>query len=234
MMEFKDPAQLLIARREPVSDGRGGLQPGPGGSTPSHQPQVSPDSEGLGQERRFSNGWSPIAQCAAAAEVNGTATAAREPEESSREKSGGLVAWPPSYPRVSNDARGNGANYPYRMRTTVQAQRGRSSMLGELAAAIGEEAAAQLVAAFGGTRLYVPHFPGPAEALSNAIGWEAARRLAQVYGGDRVDVPNPTPRKVRILEMRAAGFSVDAIARELGCTRRRVFQVMAEDRAKRK
>jgi transcriptional regulator len=44
-------------------------------------------------------------------------------------------------------------------------------------------------------------------------------------------VPNPTPRKVRVLELRSDGLSVDAIARKLGCTRRRVFQVLADARA---
>lgn len=104
-------------------------------------------------------------------------------------------------------------------------------MLHDLIIVIGEEAAARLIAAFGGTRLYVPHSPEPGDALSNSIGFNAAIKLAQMYGGDRVDVPNPTPRRMRILQLRAAGYSVDAIARELGCTRRRVFQVLAEFRS---
>jgi transcriptional regulator len=51
-----------------------------------------------------------------------------------------------------------------------------------------------------------------------------------MYGGERIEVPNPPPRRLRILELRATGLSIDAIARSLGCTRRRVFQVMAEAR----
>jgi Homeodomain-like domain-containing protein len=107
----------------------------------------------------------------------------------------------------------------------------RSSMLAELIAAAGEEAAQKLVAAFGGARLYVPQMPEPEDPLSRVIGPEAAVRLAQVYGGDRVDIPNPTVRRARIAELRRAGLGVDAIARELSCTRRRVFQVLAEVRA---
>ncbi|MGH8012834.1 MAG: helix-turn-helix domain-containing protein [Candidatus Binataceae bacterium] len=106
----------------------------------------------------------------------------------------------------------------------------RSSMLRELADLIGEEAALKLVAAFAGTRLYIPHLPQADEVLAQTIGVEAARKLAAAYGGDRVDVPNPTPRRLRIVELRSSGLSVDAIARALGCTRRRVFQVLAEVR----
>ncbi|MGH7988336.1 MAG: helix-turn-helix domain-containing protein [Candidatus Binataceae bacterium] len=106
----------------------------------------------------------------------------------------------------------------------------RSSMLRELASVIGEEVAFKLVAAFAGTRLYIPQIPQEDDALAQAIGIEAARKLAAVYGGDRVDVPNPTPRRLRIVELRSSGLSVDAIARALGCTRRRVFQVLAEVR----
>jgi hypothetical protein len=107
----------------------------------------------------------------------------------------------------------------------------RGALLEELIAVMGTPAAARLVAAFGGTRLYVPQTPGAEDALSAAVGHEAAMVLAQIYGGDRLEVPNPTPRRVRIAQMRAAGMSVDAIARALGCTRRRVFQVLAEARA---
>jgi transcriptional regulator len=60
----------------------------------------------------------------------------------------------------------------------------------------------------------------------------AAKALARVYGGDRVDLPNPTPRRFRIVALRSAGLNVDAIARKLGCTRRRVFQVLAEARSR--
>lgn len=107
----------------------------------------------------------------------------------------------------------------------------RGALLEELARTIGAEGANRLVAAFGGARLYIPHFPEPGDALSEAVGHATAIALAGVYGGDRIDVPNPTPRRERILRMRAHGASVDAIARALGCTRRRVFQVLAEARA---
>ena len=95
---------------------------------------------------------------------------------------------------------------------------------------IGEEAARKLIASFGGTRLYVPHSPGADDALARAVGAGAALKLAEMFGGERVELPKPPPRRTQILTMRAAGRSVEEIARTLGCTRRRVFQVLAEAR----
>lgn len=106
----------------------------------------------------------------------------------------------------------------------------RGAMLDELVRTIGADGASRLIEAFGGARLYIPHSPEPGDALSAAVGHATALALAGVFGGDRIDVPNPPPRRVRILQMRARGASVDSIALALGCTRRRVFQVLAEAR----
>jgi Homeodomain-like domain-containing protein len=111
---------------------------------------------------------------------------------------------------------------------------GRGSLLRDIVSLIGIDRAARLIAAFGGMRLYVPHAPGPDDTLSKLIGNEAACALARVYGGDRIDVPNPTPRRIQIIELRASGVSIDGIARSLRCTRRRVFQVLAEVRRKQR
>ena len=104
-------------------------------------------------------------------------------------------------------------------------------MLEEFISLIGPQAAQKLVADFGGRRLYVPHLPHPDDAISASIGFQAASRLARIYGGDRVEIPNPPPRRTQILALRAVGCSVDTIARQLRCTRRRVFQVLAEARS---
>jgi hypothetical protein len=104
------------------------------------------------------------------------------------------------------------------------------SMLGFIVEIIGEEAAAKLIASFGGTRLYVPHSPCADDALARAVGTGAAMKLAQMFGGERVELPKPPPRRMQILTLRAAGRSVEEIARALNCTRRRVFQVLADAR----
>jgi len=103
-------------------------------------------------------------------------------------------------------------------------------MLGFIVEIIGEEAAAKLIASFGGTRLYVPHSPCPDDALAREVGTGAAMKLAEMFGGERVELPKPPPRRTQILALRAAGRSVEEIARVLSCTRRRVFQVLAEAR----
>jgi len=103
-------------------------------------------------------------------------------------------------------------------------------MLGFIVELIGEEAAAKLIASFGGTRLYVPHSPCPDDALARVVGTEAALKLARMFGGERVELPKPPPRRSQILALRAAGRSVEEIARALSCTRRRVLQVLAQAR----
>ena len=103
-------------------------------------------------------------------------------------------------------------------------------MLGFIVELIGEEAAAKLIASFGGTRLYVPHSPCPDDALARVVGTEAALKLARMFGGERVELPKPPPRRSQILALRAAGRSVEEIARALSRTRRRVFQVLAQAR----
>jgi DNA-binding NarL/FixJ family response regulator len=95
-------------------------------------------------------------------------------------------------------------------------------MFGVIVEIIGEEAAAKLLASFGGTRLYVPHSPGADDALAHAVGTRAAMKLAQMFGGERVELPKPPPRRTQILALRAAGRSVEEIAPSLNCTRRRV------------
>jgi DNA-binding NarL/FixJ family response regulator len=103
-------------------------------------------------------------------------------------------------------------------------------MLGFIVEIIGEEAAAKLIASFGGTRLYVPHSPCADDPLARVVGTSNAMKLAQMFGGERVELPKPPPRRTRILALRATGCSIEEIARALNCTRRRVFQVLAEAR----
>ncbi len=104
------------------------------------------------------------------------------------------------------------------------------STMQELLSAIGQEATVKLVSNFGGLRLYVPQSPRPADAIARCVGFSNALKLARLWGGDRMDVPRPALRRARILDLRASGMSVEAIAREMQCTTRRVYQVLAESR----
>ncbi|HTW88262.1 MAG TPA: hypothetical protein VMD75_09660 [Candidatus Binataceae bacterium] len=100
----------------------------------------------------------------------------------------------------------------------------------EIVEAIGNDAAGKLVSDFAGTRLYVPQAPGAEDPIARSIGLPAAQKLARIYGGDRMDVPNPVSRRDQILTMRGDGRTIEAIARALHCTSRRVYQVLAESR----
>src|SRR5216683_6476044 len=141
--------------------------------------------------------------------------ATREPAQTNREDHFALQRW---------------RRRMARSRTRIETRAEVNSMLGFIVEIIGEEAAAKLIARFGGTRLYVPHTPCPDDALALAVGTGAAMKLAQMFGGERVELPKPPPRRMQILALRAAGRSVEEIARALNCTRRRVFQVLAEAR----
>ena len=71
------------------------------------------------------------------------------------------------------------------------------------------------------------------DALALVVGTGAAMKLAEMFGGERVELPKTPPRRMQILTLRAAGRSVEEIARALNCTRLRagwVPQVLAEAR----
>jgi Homeodomain-like domain len=106
----------------------------------------------------------------------------------------------------------------------------RRSLRAELEQLLGEAATLALIEELGGGRVYVPQRPQPEDRLSRLVGFEAAQKLGRMYGGERLELPNPPLRRRKILDLRRRGASVEGIARELGCTRRRVFQVLAEER----
>jgi hypothetical protein len=153
------------------------------------------------------------------------------PQQDWKSPADGEVATPDAAidPRPEGPVRGAADVGTARPVATI-ACRGRSAVLDEIADLIGSGCAERLVTMFGGTRLYIPCMPEPGDELSVAIGHEAALKLARVYGSDRIELPNPPPRRTRIIELRASGASIDAIALALRCTRRRVFQVLAEAR----
>lgn len=109
----------------------------------------------------------------------------------------------------------------------------RASLLKELIETIGIDGASRLIAAFGGLRIYIPHTPQPDDTLSETVGYQTALTLAKSFGGDSVEIPNPTARGPQIIELRASGVSINDIARSQHCTRRRVYQVLAEARRAR-
>jgi Mor family transcriptional regulator len=115
----------------------------------------------------------------------------------------------------------------------LQPARERVSILDAIVDAIGDEAAAKLVAEFGGRRLYVPHNSNPRDPVARVIGADAALELARAFGGDRLVVPanfERAHRRERIIRAREHGRTITSIAREYHCTERYVYKVLAQAR----
>jgi hypothetical protein len=95
---------------------------------------------------------------------------------------------------------------------------------------IGLRAAEKLCQAFGPRRIYIAK--KPTSMLIDVIGERLAHRLCEVWGGDRLELRSMHQQGARmraqqIFAMRAAGHTANAIARHLGVTPRRVFQVLS-------
>jgi len=109
----------------------------------------------------------------------------------------------------------------------------RRSLFQQVGQSIGEEAADKLVADFGGRRLYIPMTPAAGDVVTGSIGLEAALAMSRVFGGDRLLIPssnNNRRRRAEILALRRNGTSISRIARELRCTERYVYKVLAAER----
>ena len=108
-----------------------------------------------------------------------------------------------------------------------------TSLYGQVVKIIGSVAADKLIEHFGGRRLYIPLKPAPRDQIPRSIGMRAALAMARVFGSERILVPatcNQARRRARILRMRANQISISHIARELRCTERHVYKVLARCR----
>ncbi|WP_439471318.1 helix-turn-helix domain-containing protein [Brevundimonas sp.] len=100
----------------------------------------------------------------------------------------------------------------------------------DVVALIGEELAAQMSAAMGGTRLYVPKFAGPNHPLTHVVGDKAAALIVAAMAGEYLLPPIALGRDARIVQLREGGETIDAIASKVGCSRRTVFSVLEMER----
>jgi hypothetical protein len=107
------------------------------------------------------------------------------------------------------------------------------SLYNQIVRSIGAHAAEKLIADFGGRRLYILMAPGPDDQVTKSIGLIAALAMARVFGGDRLMIPatnDHARRRARIIAMRADHVSIPRIARQLRCTERYVYKVLALER----
>ena len=110
----------------------------------------------------------------------------------------------------------------------------RTKLYDQIVHSIGADAADKLIADFGGRRLYIPIAPAPGDLLARSIGLLPALAMARVFGSDRLLIPVTTDharRRFRIVAMRAENVSISRIARQLRCTERYVYKVLALQRA---
>jgi len=112
----------------------------------------------------------------------------------------------------------------------------RGSLYGQVAQLIGWAAADKLIEHFGGRRLYIPRTPSRRNQLRRSIGARLALAMAREFGSERIMIPatcDRARRRARIFAMRANGISVSRIARELRCTERYVYKVLAANHSSR-
>lgn len=109
----------------------------------------------------------------------------------------------------------------------------------QIAQVIGDDAAHKLARDFGGTRLYVPADPCESHPLTLSVGREDALAVAAHFAGEELIIPMYKSRAQRrhdralILKLKARHRSNAAIARQVGCSERHVYNVLSESEVRR-
>jgi DNA-binding transcriptional regulator LsrR (DeoR family) len=109
----------------------------------------------------------------------------------------------------------------------MRRRRQKVALIDRIREVAGDEAATALVKAFGGRKLYVPLTTNEDHAISRKIGIEASAALSRRFGGDYIDVPIKWIRLDLILALAAKHVPQSEIARRVGCSRRKVSQVLS-------
>lgn len=106
-------------------------------------------------------------------------------------------------------------------------------LLALVAEGMGVAAALALVTRLGGQRIYVEKSPREGHRLARLLGMDLARFLSRHYGGEFIDVPSARSLSGEVQARRSAvaaalrhgGKSSNALAAELGVTRRWIIQL---------
>lgn len=96
-------------------------------------------------------------------------------------------------------------------------------------AVAGGDAVAKLIAAHGGTTIYVPRTPNAGNVICQTLALEHVQKLSRQFGWGYVSIPlgatsAPASRRAAILRLTAAGHSAREIARLLGIAQRTVIR----------
>lgn len=92
---------------------------------------------------------------------------------------------------------------------------------------LGDDAAARLIWAAGGTIVSVPRIKGP--VLVKRLGEELARFLIQHWGGEKIELPSRRAFATRTAILNSSEPS-NSLARKLGVSRRWVIKVRKQAR----
>lgn len=106
------------------------------------------------------------------------------------------------------------------------------AVLAQIAEGISLKVALELVAAYGGTSLFIKKRPAKGDAYVKLIGMDAARQLVEILGSGEIEIPNLAgPRRRRLIaQLDDEGLTAPAIARRLGVTTRTVRNHRAKNR----
>lgn len=102
----------------------------------------------------------------------------------------------------------------------------------EIVSLIGEEKALELSIKAGGSDIFIPR-PGrigSSSIIVELVGADAASALAAIYGGESIWVSNGPGKRAKMWALREAGWTHNAIAREVNCTARTVYSTFAKTR----
>jgi len=104
-----------------------------------------------------------------------------------------------------------------------------------LAGLIGRDALLRLVAARGGTRVYVPLAWSADGELGQWLSQDEALPLLRAYGGEVLKIPLcPALKRIEAVRLHCEeGKSAAAVARQLGCAEDSVYRWVKDERALR-
>lgn len=92
----------------------------------------------------------------------------------------------------------------------------------------------RLLQALGGCSIYVPKRAiGEHHPITQAVGPKAAALVCEFFGGTALDLPRPRDKSQRIVELGQSVSHRGMIARQVGCTERWVYKVLAADKQDR-
>ena len=103
----------------------------------------------------------------------------------------------------------------------------------ELSFLLGDEVACQLMAHFGGLKIYIPQKPEETHILFPLLGVAQLGVLCRALGGTYVEIPRNQARlrqmqRQRIHQLRSEKMTQAQIAHKVGCTERWVRQVLKQ------